>query len=184
MKIVKIICNSLQDHTIRIRACEGILVLASLDDPFFAEIIAKSDLSAVLTKRLENLFNMIPAHVDPSEIEEISVTWGLDSPSLINEFPGCRKVAAFFMWFDFCAQLSREAHPDVAEALAQSIRAGFLEKVLSPALSAHHAVLITALITKCLKDIPCSPLSTGKCTTFYALQVLKIYIFFFAKVDF
>ncbi|OXU28330.1 hypothetical protein TSAR_012861 [Trichomalopsis sarcophagae] len=150
------------DNTIRIRACEGIMVLASLDDPFFAEIVAKSNLSAVLAKRLEVLFNLIPAHVEPGEIEDIEVTWGLDSPPLLNEkkFPGCRRVAAFFMWLDFCAQLSREAHPDVAEVLAQNIRINFFEKVLTPALSAHHAVLITALITKCLKDIPSSPLST------------------------
>lgn len=140
------------------------MVLASLDDPFFAEIVAKSDLPAVLAKRLEVLFNSIPAHVEPSEIEEIEVTWGLDSPPLTGDknFPGCRRVAAFFMWLDFCAQLSREAHPDVAEVLAQNIKELFFEKVLTPALSAHHAVLITALITKCLKDIPPSPLSTGK----------------------
>ncbi|XP_023248616.1 protein FAM160B1 [Copidosoma floridanum] len=149
------------DNTIRIRACEGIMVLASLDDPFFAEIVAKSDLSLVLARRLEVLFNMIPAHVEPTEVEEIEVTWGLDSPPLSNEkkFPGCRRVAAFLMWLDFCAQLSREAHPDVAEVLARTIRVSFFEKVLTPALSAHHAVLITALITKCLKDIPPSTLS-------------------------
>ncbi|XP_014221656.1 protein FAM160B1-like isoform X2 [Trichogramma pretiosum] len=150
------------DHTVRIRACEGIMVLASLDDPFFADVVAKSDLSTVLTHRLEMLFNQIPAHVEPLEIDEIEVTWGLDSPPLMDEkkFPGCRKVAAFFMWLDFCGQLSREAHPDVADVLAQTIRIDFLEKVLTPKLSAHHAILITALVTKCLKEVPTSPLST------------------------
>ncbi|XP_058809469.1 FHF complex subunit HOOK interacting protein 2A-like isoform X2 [Phymastichus coffea] len=149
------------DNTIRIRACEGIMVLASLDDPLFAEVVAKSDLASVLTKRLEVLFNLIPAHVEPSEVDDIEVTWGLDSPPILNDkkFPGCRKVAAFFMWLDFCAQLSREAQPDVADVLAQTIRISFFEKIFTPALSAHHAVLITALITKCLRDIPSSPLS-------------------------
>lgn len=140
------------------------MVLASLDDPFFAEIVAKSDLSNVLTRRLEILFNLIPAHVEPNEIDDIEVMWGLNSPPILNEkkFPGCRRVAAFFMWLDFCAQLSREAHPDVAETLAQTIRISFLDKILTPALSAHHAVLITALVTKCLRDISSSPLSIGE----------------------
>ncbi|KAJ8686944.1 hypothetical protein QAD02_022738 [Eretmocerus hayati] len=153
------------DNTIRIRACEGIMVLASLDDPFFAEVIAKSDLAIVLAKRLEVLLNSIPAHIEPNEIEDIEVTWGLDSPPLPGgkTVLGCRKVAAFFMWIDFCAQLSREAHPDVSETLTKTIRVSFLEKILAPGLSSHHAILITALMTKCLKDISPSPLSTEIC---------------------
>jgi hypothetical protein len=140
------------------------MVLASLEDPFFAEIVIKSDLSSILAKRLEVLFNLIPAQVESSDIEDLEVTWGLDSPPFVNEkkFPGCRRVAAFFMWMDFCAQLSREAHPEVAEMVAQTIRVSFFEKVLTPALSAHYAVLITTIIAKCLKNIPSSALSVGK----------------------
>lgn len=153
-----------QDNMIRIRACEGIMVLASLDDPLFAEIVAKSDLSLVLAKRLEFLFNQIPAHVEPTEIEDIEVTWGLDSPPLLDEkkFSRCRRVAAFFMWLDYCAQLSKEAHPDVAVVLATTIRITFFEKIVTIALGAHHAVLITALIAKCFRDVSSSPLSIGK----------------------
>ena len=140
------------------------MVLASLDDHFFAEVVVKSDLPLVVTKRLETLFNLIPAHIDPCEIDEIEVTWGLDNPPLTNKikFSGFRKVAAFFMWFDFCNQLTKEAHPEVANIVAKTIRISFFEKVLTPALSAHHAVLITALIAKCLREVPLSPLSRGK----------------------
>ncbi|KAK1136954.1 hypothetical protein K0M31_001484 [Melipona bicolor] len=143
------------DNTVRIRACEGIMVLASLDDLSFAQMVANSDLAILISNRLENLFNAIPAHVDPAEIDGVDVTWGLDSPAWTKEkkFSGCRQVAAFFMWFDYCNQLIREAHPDVADALAKSIRVNFLEKIVTPALAEHHVVLITALVTKCLKEL-------------------------------
>ncbi|XP_012237746.1 protein FAM160B1 isoform X2 [Bombus impatiens] len=150
------------DNTVRIRACEGIMVLASLEDPSFAQMVANSDLVTLIPNRLENLFNAIPAHVDPAEIDGVDVTWGLDSPMWTKEkkFSGCRQVAAFFMWFDYCNQLIREAHPDVANALAKNIKVNFLEKIVTPALAEHHVVLITALITKCLKELTSSALCT------------------------
>lgn len=150
------------DNTVRIRACEGIMVLASLDDTSFAQMIANSDLITAIPSRLENLFNAIPAHVDPNEIDGVDVTWGLDSPVWTKErkFSGCRQVAAFFMWFDYCNQLIREAYPDVADALAKSIKVNFFEKIVTPALAEHHVVLITALLTKCLKELTCAALCT------------------------
>lgn len=150
------------DNTVRIRACEGIMVLATLEDTTFAQMVAKSDLTSVVPNRLENLFNAIPAHVDPTEIDGVDVTWGLDSPLWTKEkkFSGCRQVAAFFMWFDYCNQLIREAHPDVAEELAKSIRVMFFERIVTPALADHHVVLITALVTKCLKELTSSMLCT------------------------
>ncbi|XP_076295822.1 FHF complex subunit HOOK interacting protein 2A isoform X2 [Lasioglossum baleicum] len=150
------------DNTVRIRACEGIMVLASLDDTSFAQMIANSDLISAIPSRLESLFNAIPAHVDPNEIDGVDVTWGLDSPVWTKEkkFSGCRQVAAFFMWFDYCNQLIREAYPDVADALAKSVKVNFFEKIVTPALAEHHVVLITALVTKCLKELTCAALCT------------------------
>ncbi|KAK0165152.1 hypothetical protein PV328_003698 [Microctonus aethiopoides] len=143
------------DNTVRVRACEGIMILASLEDSNFARTMAESDLSIVITTRLENLFNLIPAHVDPAEIDDIDVTWGLDSPLWTNEkkFPGCRQVAAYFMWVDYCNQLIKEAHPHVAHSLAKNIRLLFFEKVLAPALADHHVLLITSLVTETLRKI-------------------------------
>ncbi|XP_076631005.1 FHF complex subunit HOOK interacting protein 2A isoform X2 [Colletes latitarsis] len=150
------------DNTVRIRACEGIMVLASLEDSSFAQTIANSDLTFLISSRLENLFNAIPAHVDPTEIDSVDVTWGLDSPAWTKEkkFSGCRQVAAFFMWFDYCNQLIKEAHPDVAEILAKNIRVNFFESIVTPALAEHHVVLITALVTKCLKELTSASLCT------------------------
>lgn len=148
---------------VRVKACEGIMVLASLKDSLFARSVASSELPFALSSRLENLFNLIPAHVDPNEIDDVNVTWGLDSPlwTSDNKFPGCRQVAAFFMWLDYCDQLTREAYPIVGEILAENIRVMFFQKIVTPALSDHHVVLITSLITKCLKQISSPFLNTG-----------------------
>lgn len=142
------------------------MALASLDEPSFSQMIASSDLTSLISNRLESLFNAIPAHVDPSEIDGVDVTWGLDSPAWTKEkkFSGCRQVAAFFMWFDYCNQLIREAYPDVADALAKSVRVNFFERIVMPALAEHHVVLITALVTKCLKELTSTALCTGRCT--------------------
>lgn len=150
------------------RACEGIMVLATLEEPAFARSMANSNLSQVVSSRLENLFNSIPAHVEPTEIDEIDVTWGLDSPLWRNEkkFPGCRQVAAYFMWLDYCDQLIKEAHTDIAHALSKSIRLLFFEKVLTPALADHHVVLITALVTETMKKITAPVLNSGNIIKF------------------
>ncbi|XP_020289800.1 protein FAM160B1-like [Pseudomyrmex gracilis] len=150
------------DNTVRIRACEGIMVLASLDDLLFAQTVARSELPTIITSRLENLFNAIPVHVDYLEIYNVDVTWGLDSPLWTNEkkFPGCRQVAAFFMWFDYCDQLIREAQPELAETLARTIRVMFFERIVTPGLTDHHVILITALVAKCFKEVTSSALCT------------------------
>lgn len=144
------------------------MVLASLDDPSFAQTVARSELSSIISNRLENLFNAIPAHVDYLEIYSVDVTWGLDSPLWTKEkkFPGCRQVAAFFMWLDYCDQLIKEAQMELAETLARTIRVMFFERIVTPALADHHVVLITALVTKCLKEMTSSILCTGMCNIF------------------
>lgn len=139
------------------------MVLASLDDPAFAQTIARSELSSIISHRLESLFNAIPAHVDHLEIYNVDVTWGLDSPLWTKErkFSGCRQVASFFMWFDYCDQLIREARTEIAETLARNIRLMFFDRIVTPALADHHVILITALVAKCLKEITSSILCTG-----------------------
>ena len=148
---------------VRVRACEGVMVLASLEDSSFALTMARSDLPTVVTGRLDTLFKSIPAHVDPNEIDNIEVTWGLDSPMWSNEkkFPGCRQVAAYFMWLDYCDQLIKEAHPEVAHVLAKNIRKNFFDKVITPSLTDHHVILITALVTESLKKLTSTLLCTG-----------------------
>uniref|UniRef100_V9ILE0 Uncharacterized protein n=1 Tax=Apis cerana TaxID=7461 RepID=V9ILE0_APICE len=61
------------------------MVLSSLEDISFAQMVANSHLTTLIPSRLENLFNAIPAHVDPTEIDGVDVTWGLDSPAWTKE---------------------------------------------------------------------------------------------------
>lgn len=146
----------------RVHACEGLLVLSSLDDPSFVNIVANSDLRIVILGRLETLFNSIPAHVSLQGIEDLEVTWALDSPLLSDDkkFSGCRQIASFFMWLDFCDQLTKEANPQVGTVIAKSVRQ-FFDKCLTPVLSSHHAVLATSLTNKCLREITSLPLNIG-----------------------
>lgn len=55
------------------------------------------------------------------------------------------------------------------------VEPGNTEKTLTPALSGQRAVLITALITKCLKNVASSPLSVGKLRSTLVRLVLCIY---------
>jgi hypothetical protein len=65
-------------------------------------------------------------------------------------------------------QLVRESHPIIGNALAGSVRLEFLERVLGAALlesGAADKVLITAFISKCLKQVSAPALLTGKCAS-------------------
>ncbi|KAJ9579583.1 hypothetical protein L9F63_004768 [Diploptera punctata] len=126
---------------------------------------AHSELCTMLANKLDVLFASIPPDIEPNDLDDLQVNWGFDSPvwTEASQFPGCRQVAAFFAWLDYCDQLVRESHPIISTALAASIRAKFLEHVLQPALiesETINKVLITAFITKCLKQVSAPALLT------------------------
>ncbi|KAJ4448990.1 hypothetical protein ANN_00382 [Periplaneta americana] len=142
------------------------MVMASLPSDTFAHSVAcHSDLCSMLASRLNSLFAAIPPDIDPNDLDEMQVNWGLDSPawSESSQFPGCRQIAAFLAWLDYCDQLVRESHPIIGTALASSVRSEFLDRSLGPALleaSTASKVLITAFISKCLKQISAPALLT------------------------
>ncbi|PSN44327.1 hypothetical protein C0J52_11105 [Blattella germanica] len=146
------------DSRVVVKACEGVMVMASLPSDIFAHSVAtQSDLCRILASKLETLFETIPPEIEPNDLDDLQINWGFDSPVWQegSEFPGCRQVAAFLAWLDYCDQLARESHPIISSALAASIRTEFLERVLSPALMLSETadkVLITAFISKCLKQ--------------------------------
>ena len=63
--------------------------------------------------RLANLFTSLPASLDPSDVESVTVKWGLDSHSYsysdAANFTGKRPLVSFLSWFDYCDQLVMEA---------------------------------------------------------------------------
>ncbi|GFG34105.1 hypothetical protein Cfor_10051, partial [Coptotermes formosanus] len=155
------------DSRVVVKACEGLMVMASLPSDVFARsVVCHSDLCTVLTNKLKILFAAIPPDIDPNDLDDMQVNWGLDSPVWTenSQFPGCRQVAAFLAWLDYCDQFVRESHPIIGTALAGSIRLEFLERVLGPALlqpGDSNEVLITAFISKCLKKVSAPALVTG-----------------------
>jgi hypothetical protein len=73
-------------------------------------------------------------------------------------------------------QLVRESHPIIGSALAGSVRLEFLEHVLGPALlepGAADKVLITAFISKCLKQVSAPALLTGKSSSLCVGKLLR-----------
>lgn len=154
------------DSRVVVKACEGLMVMASLPSDVFARsVVCHSDLCTVLANKLNVLFAAVPPDIDPNDLDDLQVNWGLDSPVWTESslFPGCRQVAAFLAWLDYCDQFVRESHPIIGTALAGSIRLGFLERVLGPALlqpGDSNQVLITAFISKCLKKVSAPALLT------------------------
>nr|CAD7589654.1 unnamed protein product [Timema genevievae] len=146
------------DSRVTVKACEGIMLLAALPSDSFARSLARhSNLCAELAARLAALYEGIVPGVDPNDIDEMQITWGLDSLAWTDgtKFPGCRQVAAFLAWLDYFDQLVREAHPITGTTLAESFRSQFLEGVLGPTLldTGSSTILVTAFITKCLKQV-------------------------------
>nr|CAD7205100.1 unnamed protein product [Timema douglasi] len=154
------------DSRVTVKACEGIMLLAALPSDSFARSLARhSNLCAELAARLAALYEGIVPDVDPNDIDEMQITWGLDSLAWTDgtKFLGCRQVAAFLAWLDYFDQLVREAHPITGTTLAESFRSQFLEGVLGPTLleTGSTTILVTAFITKCLKQVTAPALLQG-----------------------
>nr|CAD7409282.1 unnamed protein product [Timema poppensis] len=185
------------DSRVTVKACEGIMLLAALPSDSFARSLARhSNLCAELAARLAALYEGIVPDVDPNDIDEMQITWGLDSLAWTDgtKFLGCRQVAAFLAWLDYFDQfehyismtsflcrngsihhiyiednnvieimLVREAHPITGTTLAESFRSQFLEGVLGPTLleTGSSTILVTAFITKCLKQVTAPALLQG-----------------------
>nr|CAD7391985.1 unnamed protein product [Timema cristinae] len=66
------------DSRVTVKACEGIMLLAALPSDSFARSLARhSNLCAELAARLAALYEGIVPDVDPNDIDEMQITWGL-----------------------------------------------------------------------------------------------------------
>jgi len=60
-----------------VKACEGLMVMASLPSDAFARSVAcHSDLCTVLANKLNVLFASIPPDIDPNDLDDMQVNWG------------------------------------------------------------------------------------------------------------
>lgn len=66
-----------QDSSVRVKACQGIMLLTSLPDDKCAQLIAtNSQLSDSLALKLTALYLEIPPETDPNHIDDMHATWG------------------------------------------------------------------------------------------------------------
>jgi len=60
-----------------VKACEGLMVMASLPSDVFARsVVCHSDLCIVLANKLNILFAAIPPDIDPNDLDDMQVNWG------------------------------------------------------------------------------------------------------------
>ncbi|KAK3914334.1 Protein FAM160B1 [Frankliniella fusca] len=148
------------DSGTKLHVCEAILMLVSVADDTFSSAIARtSNLGLVMAEKLTSSFQEIPADIDPDHFEDIPQNWGPNNSQLWLEhhaFPGCRLVASFVSWLNFCDQLTVESPYEVAESVAAAVRALFFEIELESELRTGDAVrqqLITNIVSLSLRHI-------------------------------
>lgn len=75
---IKGVCFPPQDGRIAVKACEGLMLLASLPEPKAAKCLTQSTcLCELLTDRLAALYKALPPSVDPLDIETVeAINWG------------------------------------------------------------------------------------------------------------
>ncbi|XP_021378566.1 protein FAM160B1-like isoform X2 [Mizuhopecten yessoensis] len=153
------------DSRVAVKACEGLMLCASLPEPAAAQcIVEDTSFCTELSQRLVESYLKLPSLVNPVDLENVEAKWGLDVITESEDhqtFLGKRHLVSFLSWLDYCDQLIGLSNPTVAKALAQSIRNLFLGVIMEPSIlqtSESGAVLATAYLTRCLRTISSPPL--------------------------
>lgn len=148
------------DSGTKLHVCEAILMLVSVADETFSSAVSRtSSLGLVMAEKLTSSFQEIPSDTDPDHLEDIPQNWGPKSSQLWLEhhaFPGCRLVASFVSWLNFCDQLTVESPFVIAESVAGAVRALFFEIELESELRTGDIMrqqLITNIICLSLRHI-------------------------------
>ncbi|GBP21503.1 Protein FAM160B1 [Eumeta japonica] len=160
--------NPLQnDNQVVLRACEGIMIVSSLPDDDIANLVTScSPVCENLIEKLVAKYKCIPANTDPCDVDHLNITWGYVAHDFgdksYHKFHGYRELTTFFSWLDYCDTLMKECHPIIAAHLARTFRQNFLEGTVECGLmDLHHTVLVTAIISKCLKVIDSTEFING-----------------------
>ncbi|KAK3723849.1 hypothetical protein QZH41_019513, partial [Actinostola sp. cb2023] len=149
-----------EDSRIGIKACEGLMLCASLPEDHAATvIILYTPFCEIMADRLNPLFAALPQNMDPAGISDVTAKWGLDhidNDEDISTFPGKRQLISFLSWFDYVDQLCKESHKLVGKALAVSVRERFLHLSVEPRFmqqSEQGIIMTTAIIRRCLRSV-------------------------------
>lgn len=147
------------DNQVVLRACEGIMIVSSLAEDDIANLVTScSPACETLVEILAHKYKCIPANIDPADVDHLNITWAYVAQDfgdkMYNKFHGYRELTSFFSWLDYCDTLMKECHPTIASHLSRTFRQNFLEGAAEGGVGdPHHAVLVTALLAKCLKVV-------------------------------
>ncbi|XP_039266532.1 FHF complex subunit HOOK interacting protein 2A-like isoform X2 [Styela clava] len=153
-----------EDGRVAVKACEGIMLLVSLEHKDAARaIVQDTALCYLLNLRLSSLFAAIPENVDPVDIDAVEAKWGLDARTDdSHRFSGKRALISFLSWFDYCDRLISEGNSqECRELLAKSMKEQFFGLTLSPLLCAtneHTILTATSIFTKLFRSVECKEL--------------------------
>ncbi|XP_010904236.2 protein FAM160B2 isoform X1 [Esox lucius] len=138
------------------KACESLLLLASLPEEEAAECLAESTpLCQLLVERLCELYSQLPAMLDPTEIHSFpQINWSdpFTQDEESQSFPGSEHMKRFFAWLDFLDHLLKEAPKILATKLAKEIHNNWLIGVLQPELLqlSEMGVLVNTALLCCM----------------------------------
>lgn len=147
------------DNQVVLRACEGIMIVSSLPEDDIANLVTScSPACETIVEKLATKYKCVPANVDPSDVDHLNITWAYVAQDFgdksYNKFHGYRELTSFFSWLDYCDTLMKECHPTIAAHLSRTFRQNFLEGTAENGITdVHHAVLVTAILAKCLKVV-------------------------------
>ncbi|XP_032219028.2 FHF complex subunit HOOK interacting protein 2A isoform X2 [Nematostella vectensis] len=125
-----------EDSRISVKACEGLMLCASLPEDHAATVIVLyTPFCEIMADKLKPLFDACPPS-DPADITTVAAKWGFDhiGDEDAHTFPGKRQLLSFLSWLDYVDQLSNVAHKLVANALAVGVRERFLQPVIEQSL--------------------------------------------------
>ncbi|XP_049885585.1 FHF complex subunit HOOK interacting protein 2A-like isoform X2 [Pectinophora gossypiella] len=147
------------DNQVVLRACEGIMIVSSLPEDDIANLVTScSPACETIVDKLAAKYKNVPANVDPNDVDHLNITWAYVAQDYgdksYNKFHGYRELTSFFSWLDYCDTLMKECHPAIAAHLSRTFRQSFLEGAAESGLTdLHHALLVTAILSKCLKVV-------------------------------
>ncbi|GAB0097416.1 protein FAM160B1-like [Sergentomyia squamirostris] len=144
------------DHTIVVRAGEAALILTSLSTTDVTCGAVKSSLDSFgdsLIAKVSHFCQRIPEDMNPEDIEDVNVSWGLnprDSDTV--DFIGRPQLVEFFAWLDYADCVAKECdclHPN----LSDKFRSLVLQGVLEPSLLDTNVAFMLLLTAKIIRQI-------------------------------
>uniref|UniRef100_A0A7G3AP34 FHF complex subunit HOOK-interacting protein C-terminal domain-containing protein n=1 Tax=Lutzomyia longipalpis TaxID=7200 RepID=A0A7G3AP34_LUTLO len=144
------------DHTIVVRAGEAALILTSLPSIDLSCCAMKGsldDFGTYLMEKVWYLCQRIPEDMNPEDIEDANVSWGLNPrDSDAPEFIGRPQLVEFLAWLDYADCVSKECenlHPHLGDKFRNLV----LEYYIEPSLLDANAPFMLLLMAKIVRQI-------------------------------